>query len=46
MIHRQLVTFLLLFSSVYLYGAPILDTPLKNEQQRQIYEKLQRIGVR
>lgn len=45
MTHRQLVTFSLLLSSVYLYGTPILDTPLKNEQQRQIYEKLQNIDT-
>lgn len=28
-----------------MYGAPILDTPLKNEQQRQIFEQLQKIDT-
>lgn len=45
MTHRQLFTFSLLFSSVCMYGAPILDTPLKNEQQRQIFEQLQKIDT-
>lgn len=43
--YRRFLPLLLLFFSAYAYGVSILDTPLKNEQQRQIFEQLQKIDT-
>lgn len=43
--HRRFSPLFLLFSSLCAYGATVLDTPLKNEQQRQIFEQQQKIDT-